>query len=220
MLNQELILEYENCLLGKTVTIPKYYFSYAQESNARIALSIMQYAFENYLRWDPFTLRDQLNMRIMQKLKLKLLIKYIPFPPELNPKTDLFYIVWKIYPKTIHFSETDLILKIYTQVLSGELQRFPKEFFTGIYGMVRARVCLQYLIEQYMTVNDIEELYRIFASKQGTTLLKKYKLFSVCESSFDNPVEFLHYSLPQQQKDDFLDSFYQFQMLREKEAAL
>lgn len=214
----EVIIEYENCLIGKNKTISQSFFPYDDYANEKIALRIMKYAFETYLGWDPFALRDHLTKDILKKLKLTQLIRYISFPPELNSKKDFFYIIWKLYPQTINFSENDLILKVYKNLLSGKIQRFPKEFFTGIYGLERARLCLQYMIEEYIQVSSIEELYELFSSENIITLLEKYKLRSICEDSFLDPLEFLHYSLPEKQKSEFLYNFYIF--MRKKEAPI
>lgn len=200
----------------KNNSVPQYYFAYDEYSNEKLALKIVKYAFETYLKWDPFVLRDHLTVTILEKLKLKQFLRYIPFPPELDPKRDLFYIVWKIYPQTIHFSDNDLILKVYKDLLSGVIKRFPKEFFTGIYGITRAGLCLQYMIEQYVQVASISELYKLFSSQEGISLLRKYKLLPVCEDSFRDPIDYLHYALPAKQKDDFLYSYYSFEYEKRK----
>lgn len=211
MLSQELIMEYENCLLGKNRTIPAFYFSFDRHSNMQQALNIMKYAFETYLKsWTPVDLRENIDRKLLDKLKLSGLLKYIIFPPELNPQKDYFFIVWSIYPNTVNLDKNDLILKVYKDMMDGTIKRYPKEFFTGIYGLVRAGLCLQYAIEQNLPVSSIKELYHFFSTPTASTFLRKNKLYAVYEDSFETPVDYLHYALPAQQKDPLWYSYYLF----------
>lgn len=211
MLSQELIMEYENCLLGKSKNIPPFYFAYDSTYNMQQALAIMKYAFEVYLRsWTPIDLRENINKTLLDKLKLTGLLKYIIFPPELDPQQDYFFIVWSIYPYTIDLDKKDLILKVYKEMMTGKIKRYPKEFFTGIPGLVRAGLCLQYAIEQNLPVSSIKELYRFFSTPTASTFLRKNKLYAVYEDSFENPLAYLHYALPSSQKDETWYYYYTF----------
>jgi len=98
------ISEYEDVLVGKRKAFSGFYFSYGVNGNMRLALQIMKYAFETYLQWPADQLRDCLTMEILEKLKIKPLLRHIVFPPELDRKKDLFYIAWRLYPKTVHYS--------------------------------------------------------------------------------------------------------------------
>lgn len=209
--NINLIMEYESILLGKKGSVSSYYFSYDAAGNERIALELMKYAFETYLRWSPIALRDHLDMEIIELLKLKSFMKYLNFPPELDPKKDLFYIAWKIYPNTVHISHKDLILRVYESLLDGSIQKFPKDYFLGIKGVQRAALCFNYMLEQYLQFKSVEEMYEFFSGSAGTKALKKYKLFAICKDMFESPLEFLHTALPPSQKNDFLFNFYTFQ---------
>ena len=210
MISPELILEYENCLLGKSNNISLYYFGYDKRLNMNTALSIMRYAFETYLKWDPVILRDHISQSLLDKLCLTPLMRFIIFPPELEPEQNLSYIVWKLYPNVINYEQNDLILNVYKSLLSGIIQRFPKEFFTGMDGLTRAELCLQYMLEQYVSITDIKELYQLMSSSRGNAILRKYKLLSVCEDSYLSPLDFLHSALPKTQKDDLWYSYYTF----------
>jgi len=205
------IAEYEDVLIGKRKAIASYYFSYGPNGNMKLALQIMHYSFNTYLRWNAEQLRDYLTLEVLERLKLRSLLRHIQFPPELDRKQDLFFIAWQLYPKTVHFTEQDLILRVYKDILSGKLQKYPKEFFTGRYGLLRARVCLRYMIEQYLQFGSIPELYEYFASVQCQRTLRLHKLLVICRDLFDSPVEYLHQTLPRVQQDIFLYRFYDFQ---------
>lgn len=215
-MNHELISEYDDILLGKRNNYSAYYFGSSKHQNEKEALYIFKYAFEYYLRWDPFTLRDMLNMEILKKLKLNQILKYIDFPPELNPETDLFYIVWKLYSFTKNYSERDLILRVYNNMLEDKIKKFPKEFFNGSYGQLRALVCLQYVFSNYMSFTSISEIYDLSATDEFICILKKYKLLSVAKDIFATPVDFAHYAIPKSQRDNTTYMIKKFEYLWEK----
>ena len=204
------IAEYEDTLVGKQKAISTYYFSYGKYGNQRLALQIMKYAFETYLGWSPATLRDYISNEIFNRLQLKPLLHYIEFPPELDPKKDLFYIIHLIYPDVVRFSKKDLVLHVFQQLLEGSIMKFPKEFFTGADGEQRAQICLRYILEQKLTFVSVQEAYAFFSTPNCLKLLNKYKLLSVCRDLYDSPLTYLHYSLPSKQQDVFWYRYYDF----------
>lgn len=204
------IAEYEDTLVGKRKAISTFYFSYGENGNMKLALQIMKYAFETYLKWEPPVLRDYLTNEVLERMKLKSLMRYIVFPPELNAKEDLFYIAWLIYPETIHYGKKDLALRVYIKLLNKEIQKFPKEFFTGSEGITRTQICLRYMIEHYLHFTSVRELYEFFSTDECIKTLRKYKLLTICRDLYDTPVEYLHSSLSNDQKDIFWYRYFDF----------
>lgn len=200
MISKDLMLEYDELLLGNRNSLSQTYFSNSEAASEQAALDIMRYAFETYLRWTPLELCDWLSWNLLELLKLKPFIRFIRFPLELNPEIDLFYIACRLYPQTIRFSETDLTLAVYKKILDGKIRKYPKEFFSGVAGMNRASVCLAYAIEQFLPVDNVYELYEAFGKTSINQFLKKQKLMTVCNDLFGDPLDFLHYILPKQQK--------------------
>lgn len=205
------IAEYEDTLVGKRKSVSTFYFSYGESGNMKLALQIMQHAFETYLKWEPQVLRDYLTQEVLERLKLKGLLRYIVFPPELNAKEDLFYIAWLIYPQTVHYGKKDLTLRVYRKLLDKEIQKFPKEFFTGSEGVTRTQICLRYMVEHYLQITSVKELYAFFATEECIKTLRKYKLLTICRDLYDSPVEYLHSSISREQQDVFWFRYYDFQ---------
>lgn len=208
------IAEYEDTLVGKRKSVSVYYFSYGESGNMRLALQIMQYAFETYLKWEPLVLRDYLTFEVLDRLKLRFLLKYIVFPPELNSKEDLFYIAWLIYPKTIHYGAKELTLRVYQKLMDKEIQKFPKEFFTGRDGVTRSQICLRYVIEHQLNLSSIKALYEYFSTDACTKMLRKNKLLVVSRDLYDSQVDYLHSSLAEEQRDEFWFRYYDFHLRR------
>lgn len=208
------ITEYEGTLVGKRKSVSTFYFSYGETGNMKLALQIMQYAFETYLKWTPQELRDYLTLDVLERLKLKSLLRYIVFPPELNAKEDLFYIAWLLYPETIHFSPKDLTLRVYSKLLEGKLQKYPKDFFTGSDGVTRSQICLRYMIEHYLNFTTVKDLYTFFSKEECNKTLRRYKLLVICRDLYDTPVDYIHLSLAKEQRDEFWYHYYTFQLKR------
>ena len=210
-MDKGILIEYESMLLGKKRTISPFFFSGPQEADERKALEIFRYAFTTYRKnWDVRTLRDCISLDLIQKLQLKPFMKFIQFPPELDSEKDLFYLVWRLYPKSIHINRTDLTINVYKNLLAKKIQRFPKEFFSGTNGVIRAEICLKYMIEQFLAEENVENIYQLFASLKIIPILRKYRLLTVSSDLFSCPLEYFHASLPKTQKDEILYHYYNF----------
>ena len=81
---------------------------------------------------------------------------------------------------------------------------------SGTEGRIRALICLQYLISQFMQVNSVEELYYIFARPEGKKLLREYKLYSVSNDMYEYTIDFLHEALPTDLKNEFEYKYQRF----------
>lgn len=209
MKNIGLIMEYEDILLGKR---NEFSTSYLSKDNAENdGMIILKYVFENLLGWSPVTIRDFISPELIRMLHLQRVVNKIEFPPELDKNKDLFYLAWLMYPETVHHTRRDLTLKIYQQVLRGELTKFPKNFFLTARGEMNASICLQYAINQNLCVKTIEELYMMFSDKKrAREFLGKVRLLVPCGDIYEYPIDMLHDSLPTSQKNEFFYMYGKF----------
>lgn len=209
MKDKSLLYEYDEILLGNKNSFSNYLFGGTEESKERLALQVFRCAIENYLRWTPAQARDYLNEKIIEKMKLDTVIKHIRLPVELDPSRDYFYIAHLLYPEKVRFDRQELVIRTYQDVLDGKLIKYPKEYLSDTNGYVRSRICLQYMISQYVQVGSIKELYELFATVKGKKLLEKYRLLNICNDAFGHPLDYLHESLPTNLKDE-LEYKYQY----------
>lgn len=205
-----LLNEYDEILLDKKKKYSGMFFDFSDSVNERMALSVFKYAIETYLKWTPLQAADFLTKDVLKQMKLYSLLVYIKFPAELNPRKDYWYIIHKIYPKAIPIDTRNLITNMYSKIISGEIYKFPRDYFFDDIGSVKACVCLQYMLERYIVFNSIEDMYVSFADDKINTVLTKYKLDIVCQLFFSSPLEFLHAALPDAQKDEFLYQYLRF----------
>ena len=208
--NTSLMFEYELILLGKKNSFSPYFFNYNAEFNEKMALQVFKYAIEGFLKWTPKEAELYLNENIINLMKLDSIVRFIRFPAELDPNKDFFYIVHLLYPNVVKFNSRELILKTYKDVLSGKLYKFPKEYLSGSMGVTRACICFQYMVSQFLPFNNIEEMYKFFSTTNGVKALKKYRLYAICTDIFDYPIDFLHESLSNKQKNEFFYHYYKF----------
>lgn len=206
----ELIYEYEAVLTGKCKTFSNYYFCYSDEKNEVEALKVFRYAFDTYLRWAPDQLYHNLTYDIVASLRLTSLLKYIIYPPEADRSVDVYPIVSKLYPGRFKETMSDVVRRVYARVLSGEREKFPKDFFAGNEGRNRALLCLQYAMNQMTPFTSVQEIYKSFTAAAGSALLREWKLYAVSSKLFETPLDYLHEALPTVYKSEFWYHYYKF----------
>ena len=226
MTNQEIIYEYVQILLEKRRNYsnilfnPEYRTSPESlmrgrrrdtEQNQRTALVIIRYAVEEILGWSPKQVYHCLTYEILEKLHLCPLLQYLNFPPELSRKNDVYYIAHLLYPQIFPIDIKDLCIKHYQKILANDSLSFPKGYFAHAEGLLRAILCLQYALNNYIHAKNEFELYEMFADEPRIReTLKKYKLLEPCDLFFNKPIAYLQYALPEQQKNQFLYQYFCF----------
>ena len=202
-------MEYEDILLGKRKDFSSVYMGKnASQTNIK---SILKFAFEELLGWTPETVRDYTDHNLIKALHLERPVKKLYFPPEVSRETDLFYLAGILYPETIHFSKKELILKVYQEVLDGKIAKYPKNFFTSSDGKLTACTCLYYALKQFLNITSIDELYAYFADRtQANAFLKRVRLKVPCDDIYEYPIDMLHDSLPETQRDELCYRFERF----------
>lgn len=211
-MSKELKREYEDILLGKKKNYSTVFFGRDKDACHRNALEIIRYALEAFLRWTPQDIAGNLTGDIIELMKLETLIKYIEFPGELNSKTDMFYIAHLLYPQVIPFHPKEKTLQIYAAIVSKKIYRYPKGFWEGTDGVLRAKTCLKYMLQNYTVFHNVAEMYKCFSTSEGNKLLRQYQLMGACECFFDAPLDFLHETLSKTQRSEFYYHYYRFQL--------
>ena len=121
---RELIREYEEILVGRRKRISTFYINGNVMPLEDVAITIFRYVFDELLKWKPETAIEYFTEDIAKQLMLEPYIKIIKFPNDID-STDLWYIVYKAYPKDIPIDIRSLTIRTYTYVLEGKKKRFP-----------------------------------------------------------------------------------------------
>lgn len=207
---QSVCIEYDEIMLHHRKSFSASHFGDTTDedvdSNAK---TVIRYALDTYLRWPRSILLKRLTMDILEKLKLKPLLRYLRYPPEYNKDNDLFYLVSYVYDK--HLPGLRLrTLHLYEKILQGQALKFPKNYFSGTDGFRRAQICLRYVINQKYPYIPAEKLYEMSGTRKWDTFLRNTKLQHIWKPLFHSPVEYLHLSLPSEYRNDFLFHYNEF----------
>ena len=226
MTKKDIIENYEKALINPKKNGPDpHYFNKmggGQRNAEKYTLSLVAFAIEEILNYSPREAYMYLTKDMLEKLKLLSTIeKYVEFPSGLPDDMYITYLLSLIYPTQIHFSWAKFVTSIYISVTENTKKTpktkatkrsYPKKFFSGSTGEYNAMICLNTAINTKIKNSSPEELYEMFSNKKkGLQLLKSLKLNIPCKLKFGNdPLEYLHYSLPDEYKNDFLYHFYKF----------
>lgn len=206
-----LLDEYDQILLGNRRKYSSLYFSFANNVNELMALTVFRYAIERYLKWTPVQAYNMLTFDVVNQMHLAPLLTQIhSFPAELNKRKDCWYIVHRLYPHIIPLNKRALITSLMSRVIDGRA-KFPDDYFFSEDGEFRACVCLQHILGRVLIFKDIESMYAFFSNTQAANKsLQQYNLLNAYKMFFDTPLEFLHMALPEHQKNEFYYEYYSF----------
>lgn len=162
---------YEDVLSGKPW--PENFWSPAN-CNRRVS-EILKYLFWDKLKIKEYEAAKQvLTADFINKYELSILIEKSKRPPEMN-EGEFFYLLWILFPEE-RPSDDELIIKAYSELLSGKRKSFPRGYFLKNSEVEhRAIVCFRYLCETVLGL-DREGICRTFCSTYAIKILSKYKL--------------------------------------------
>lgn len=210
MTAEEICYEYEQVITGKRITYsPEIFNDKSKKEQEKTALFFIKVILEKYLHWTPDESYHYLSEKIINEMKIKPLLRYITFPFEFNIDTDCYMIVAKIYPKKFHIDAVEQAKEIYQKVLNEELCRYPKCFFEGRDGQMRALFCLKYALNNFMNFTGPEELYK-YMYEHGKEFFKKYKLWDAFLMNYDDPVDYLHDIFNEEIKEKYQKYYEQY----------
>lgn len=204
---QMVLNEYDEVLMGKRKSYSAFFMS--RHHGDKVIKIALKYCFETYLQWTPEQVRECLTPELVKRMHIEGLINRIPCPPELNAKTELYYVAWWLYPETQNVSTPELMIKVYDDLLSEKITKFPKGYFDGILGLIHAKAIFLTMVKRYLSFDGPESMYAFFAdTKQSKPIMKKYRLSVPLRELFDSPLDYLHEALPESQKREDLYQQY------------
>ncbi|MBB5198094.1 hypothetical protein [Anaerocolumna cellulosilytica] len=209
-ISKNVIIEYEAILLNQKINISKFFFNWDSYTNEQLALDVIRYSFKTYLGWSPQEVESKISLSLLKSLKLNEILAYINFPIELDSTLQIKYLAHLLYPEQVKYDARNLVLQIYKDILERRLKRFPKSFLSNTDGILKSNICFLYMLEQNSDFSTIKELYEHFAGSKGIHTLRKYHLMSICTAFYESPLEFLHTSLPDEQKSNFFYHYYKY----------
>lgn len=187
----------------------------AQEKE-QASLEIIRYAVTDILHLEPATAAKTITTEELQLLALKPLLKHISAPAGIDAEKDIAYYIHKAFPEQVPYRISDQVLKKYGRIMEAKEKGIPQRFgrgqFTGKRGALELATLLMVLISQNIEYKNIGDLYRRFSdtSAMNTVFKTQWRIYDAVKSLYQTPLDCLHESLPESQKDDFLYGYYHF----------
>ena len=187
--------EYEEMALGQRKTYSA--ASLPKDASPEYCARIIKRILSIYKpEWSPTDLRDCLTPDLATSLGLWPLIKHLPCPDELNPKKDLYFVAWVLYPETRNVNEIDLVASVYQDIIHGTRQKFPKGYFYGKKGTLRAKAVFKLFMNEFVIPRFdlccLRDAYELFATNEIDGLIEKCHLTAFVRDRFGLPLNFLH----------------------------
>lgn len=188
----ESVVIYERVLSGERW--PTHYVGTAT-SNDR-AIEILRYLLFEKLGVKEFDEAKELfTKEFVKAYRLGLVIRPFYKPPELLPE-EYDHILWLLFPERKKGKKA-LIIKVYSEVLSGRRKNFPRGYFTdAVDGRFRAEVCLKHLCQRILHFSG-EKIAREFSHSNGIKTLAKYKLKILLNHVYFSLSEMMYEVYPQ-----------------------
>lgn len=203
-----LILEYEEILTGKRRDVSTGYKG--KNLNMDYLVNLFRYVYEDLFEWTPDEVVRNTDKEFLERMHLTSLFGMLPFPPELDPKVDIYYIGHILYPDIMPYDKKAMTIRVYEKVLSGTIKKFPKKFFDGGNGRLALQICFQSAVSAKLQYSDVEGLYRFFVSPKGMRFLQQMKILVPCLEAYGNPISLLHDALPDTARSELYYRFYLF----------
>ena len=180
------------------------------EEKAEAAKAIIRYAITEILQWTPEEARDHITWDIIKQMKLDKILRYIPYPTDIDKVKDPDYMIYSAFPD-MEYDIRRQILRVYNRLMNGEIEEFPKKIFEGPRGREKAVILLDEIIRTRLSTSSIEQLYERFAdTAKANRKLAEWKIYSISRKLYCTPLDYLHYSLSEENRDEFLYTFYQY----------
>ncbi len=146
-------------------------------------VEILRYLFLEKLGIKDFdTAKQVLNREFIKKYKLNPIIRNLEKPPELL-SNEYDHILWIVFPER-RKGKRAMVVKVYSEVLSGKRRNFPRGYFTDPQeGRFRADTCVRHLCQKILHLSG-EKIAREFSHSNGIKTLARYKLKIVLSTAY------------------------------------
>ena len=169
---------------------------WAPLTSSRRVAEILSYLFLDKLKIEQYEVaKELLTADFIDVYELSILVEKAERPPEMNDG-EFFYLLWNVFPDA-RPSDEELIIKVYTEVLSGKRKGFPRGYFLKNSQVeYRAVVCFRYLCEEVLKL-DRESICKTFTMTYSIKILSKYKLKMLIDIVFDSLFHLMNAAYPE-----------------------
>lgn len=205
-----LLSTYENSLIGRSAEISTTFFcgTEAGGENQKTTLTLLHFAFEYVLGWEPKEVIQRMDMYYIKKMKLFKALSFIDFPMDVR-KTNVRYILSLMYPDLVHLNPNERTEIVFRRVIDTGCQ-FPREYFIGMEGYYRFCACFRYFVENCYPLDNISDIYHFCFSAKGKKVLNDLRLLVPAKQFEINFMDVIHDCTEHLPYADFYYVYYQF----------
>ncbi len=187
----ESVIIYERILGGERW--PSKYIGTATSYHRTV--EILRYLFFEKLGIKDFdTAKKVLDKNFIKKYKLYSVIKIIEKPPELL-SDEYDHILWVVFPERKK-GRRAMIVKVYSEVLSGRRRYFPRGYFTDSKeGAYRAETCVKHLCQKVLHLSG-DKIAKEFSHSNGIKTLSRYKLKILLSTAYLSLSDMMYHVYP------------------------
>ena len=213
----ENIYEYEELLLGKRDRFEISLQAPLLRDRRIEAGNIWRYAVTHLLKWTPEQAAVYMTESLARMLYLDKTYEKTGFKKTIDGTPDFRVLLSYAFPKRIRIDEKAEAIEEYKHKAKLEKwgnecvpYEYPKGFFIGKEGIQRATWLLEYVINLYLRDNMTnKDLYAFFApKKKAKKWLASKDLDYPLKIIYKNALDYYHYSLAFEYRDDFLYNFH------------
>jgi hypothetical protein len=205
------IFEYEEVLTGRKKDFLCSFKGSFRENCIEVG-NIWRYAILHILKWNAKEAEKYMTDELVDKLMLNKTFSGINFDRGHTYIQDYRFVLQYAFPGEVIFDKRAQAIAEYEHVAklgvwqgNKEYYKYPKKFFLDNDGIERSKILLRYVINLYLSTMTVEELYAFFNDKTSAARwLQRKKLGVPIKLIFLSPIEYLHYSLPVQRRDDII----------------
>lgn len=215
---ESVVFEYENILLGKKKCY-SHSFNGTDKERRQAFGYLWNYIITHLLKWEPEDVPIHLTKELIYQLHAEQSFKHIDRRIGTIKNINYQYLLALAFPDKYTYDIRKQCLDELEHVMGTgryagctEKYQWPKKFFNGPEGVQRAEIVLNLIIGSYFEWNTIPQMYEYFSDKKrGMAFLKKYHIQSNAKILFnDSPLEYMHYSISDTMKNDFLFNNYTY----------
>lgn len=144
----------QRLLAGEIRSFPPIFF--VRHVRKKRIVELMTYLVEDLLRITPQEAYETLDLATLQRYHLDILLRYVDDFPERNEKRAIQWLLRQAYPELPEETLEELTISTYLEVLQGQRRNFPSNYFQGIIGEERAKICVRYLVEERLHLSPEE----------------------------------------------------------------
>ena len=209
----EVLYNYEELLIGDAKQFKSCFIDASYADRCKGVGYLFRYVVEELLEWTPEQAVLYLDMNIIEAFKLDKCYAILDIKKADPRLLDNRFILSFAFPEFIHYNEKAHVINEYNKVMkldiyandAGGDTKMRKKFFSAVNGAERANTLLNHVVKELLSYMTIEEQYDFFADRAAAnSWLKKKKLYNANEVLYNDPFEYFHNSLPDNEKDYLL----------------